>query len=76
MPAYKLMTEKLKDANVLTANDQERTFHGYSPDKGDIIDYCFVDGKVTVNSSKVIRTTFDGKYPSDHYPVLTDITID
>ena len=76
MPAYKLMTEKLKDANVLTANDQERTFHGYTPDKGDIIDYCFVDGKVTVNSSKVIRTTFDGKYPSDHYPVLTDITID
>ena len=74
-PAYKLMTERLKDANALTTKDKERTFHGYTTDKGCVIDYCFVDGKLTVESSQVIRTTYDGKYPSDHYPVLTEISL-
>lgn len=76
-PAYRCMTQVLADANALTANDWGNTFHGYKGTPGkNHIDYCFVTPETAVpTASHVIRDTVDGKYPSDHYGVLTEITL-
>ena len=56
--------------------DKGVTFHNFDPQnyKGEVIDYVFVKGDVTVNKFEVIRDVVDGALPSDHYPVCADVT--
>ena len=56
--------------------DKGPTFHNFDPQnfKGEVIDYVFVKGDVTVNKFEVIRDVVDGDLPSDHYPVYADVT--
>jgi len=42
---------------------------------GDKVDYIFVSSAVAVQSAEIIRDSFDGRYPSDHYPVTAVIRI-
>ena len=74
-PGYEVMTEYFSDVNMQTAKDVEETFHGYYEyvEPLEHIDYCFINNQFTPISSQTIRRTFDGKYPSDHYPVLFEI---
>lgn len=72
-PAYKKMTEYFLDVNALTAKSLADTYHGYSKaGGGEHIDYCFVtpDGAIP-KSSALITDMVDGKYPSDHYGIVT-----
>jgi endonuclease/exonuclease/phosphatase family metal-dependent hydrolase len=39
------------------------------------IDYVFVNDKVVVNRFGVLSDSFDGRLPSDHYPVMVDINL-
>ena len=74
-PAYKKMTEYFSDGNALTAKSLADTYHGYGKASGgEHIDYCFVtpDG-VLPESSVLITDTVDGKYPSDHYGIVTTL---
>jgi endonuclease/exonuclease/phosphatase family metal-dependent hydrolase len=38
-------------------------------------DYIFVDKKISVKSHGILADTFDGKFPSDHMPVVSEIII-
>lgn len=74
---YKKMSSLFADANAVTAKETITTFHGYDPEKHpkSHIDYCFVNEKVTPASFKVLTDMFDGKYPSDHYPILIELSV-
>ena len=50
------------------------TFHGFSgePNKNKI-DYIFATPGVTVESSEILRTNRDGRYPSDHFPIVASL---
>ena len=76
-PAYSAMTEYFTDANAVTAKDFDATYHGFDPEqnKDEHIDYCFADSAITPVYQNVIRDTFEGKYPSDHYGIYTELEI-
>ena len=42
-------------------------------DTGEHIDYIFTKGVSSVLTYKIIHDTYDGKYPSDHYPIYADM---
>ena len=42
-------------------------------DTGEHIDYIFTKGDFSVLTYKIVRDTYDGKYPSDHYPIYADM---
>lgn len=76
---YAEMVKYFDDVNAKTANYKGITFHNYSTvptEKQAHIDYCFVNNKVSPISYKVITKTFDGKFPSDHYPIAAELKID
>lgn len=68
-PGYAALCRHFTDVNAATRRDFSQTFHGYQPEKHPDahIDYCFVSQGLTPVDQKTIRTSFDGKYPSDHY---------
>jgi endonuclease/exonuclease/phosphatase family metal-dependent hydrolase len=43
--------------------------------KGDKIDYVLVQPGTTVLSAGIVRTTQNGRYPSDHFPVVARIQL-
>lgn len=40
---------------------------------GPKIDFIFADSTASVSSARIIRNTYEGKYPSDHFPVSADV---
>ncbi|MES2777083.1 MAG: endonuclease/exonuclease/phosphatase family protein [Bacteroidota bacterium] len=53
------------------------SFNAFGSTKGsyDIIDHIFVSSHFTTTKWGVLTDTYHGKYPSDHFPVLAEITI-
>ena len=53
------------------------TFTGFKIDNdiGEKIDYVLVQPGTTVHRAEIIRTVSDGRYPSDHFPVLARISL-
>jgi endonuclease/exonuclease/phosphatase family metal-dependent hydrolase len=53
------------------------TFTGFKPDAidGDKIDYVFVEPGTEVLDAAIVRTSRDGRYPSDHFPVTARVRI-
>lgn len=76
-PGYQVLTKYFTDVNAATRNDLSSTFHGYHPEEhpDSHIDFCFVNEKVTPVDQKIIKDTFEGKYPSDHYGLEIDIEL-
>jgi endonuclease/exonuclease/phosphatase family metal-dependent hydrolase len=61
---------------VLHREDREvGTFTAFEAGKttGDKIDYVLVQPGTTVLSADIVRTSRDGRYPSDHFPVVARI---
>jgi endonuclease/exonuclease/phosphatase family metal-dependent hydrolase len=56
---------------------QVGTFNGFKaePIDGPKIDYVFVQPGTEVLSAEIVRTARDGKYPSDHFPVVARVRI-
>ena len=74
---YKTMTEHFTDVNAVTVNDRRGTYHGYHPETiGEHIDYCFVDEQITPVGMRIIDDAVDGKYPSDHFGLAIELSID
>lgn len=44
-------------------------------EKGLHIDYIFVSEEFKVNNVEIVRYNENGKYPSDHYPLMADIEL-
>ena len=54
----------------------ERTFHDFSGGaSGSRIDFILHSAELVPTAASIVRTTYDGKYPSDHYPVTADFTL-
>lgn len=59
-----------------TLSGNERTFHGYGGGtSGSRIDFILHSEELTPTAAAIIRTSYGGKYPSDHYPVTADFTL-
>lgn len=75
---YKMATEEFDDAKYLTSEpDKGSTYQNWG-EKIDTpcIDYFMLSkGDFSVNTFHTIRTTFDGVYPSDHFPIYMELTI-
>lgn len=77
---YKIITSKLFDAKVISKSESvggNITFNGFGNDiKSDNkIDFIFVNNKTTVLNHIIETTTFNELFPSDHYPVITEINL-
>jgi endonuclease/exonuclease/phosphatase family metal-dependent hydrolase len=62
---------------VLHPAEQEvGTFTGFKfgATTGDKIDYVLVQPGTSVLSASIVRTSRDGRFPSDHFPVVARIT--
>ena len=52
--------------------EHSSTFHGFTGhDLGKHIDWILYKGKLEVAAAEVIKKSFDGIYPSDHFPILS-----
>ena len=78
---YEVMTQcGLSDAKCAAKDTMTYgTFHGYKPppnlSEESPIDYLFfIDGKFDIESYKVMVNGSEGKYTSDHYPVLVKLS--
>jgi endonuclease/exonuclease/phosphatase family metal-dependent hydrolase len=68
----------LIDARSLSATPLyggRRSFNGFGKEEGpgEIIDHIFVRGGVSVVRAGVIADRWDGRFVSDHYPILAEI---
>lgn len=76
------VVKKLEHAGYLNAYSVKEggmsigsTVHHFKGgDQGSTIDYIFVSPDLAVNSVIIDRRQFEGKYSSDHYPVLALVT--
>lgn len=74
---YASVTNKFDDAGAVAQNTQSGiTYHNYGrkEDKGQgPIDFVFITKGTKASTYKIITDTFDGMYPSDHYPIIADL---
>ena len=72
---YAEMTKSFTDVNMMTVRDMRSTYHGYdlSVERDEHIDYCFIDGSIKPIAQEIIDKSFDGKFPSDHFGVYSEI---
>lgn len=55
---------------------QTGTYHGFNGDRtGDRIDWILVTSRFHVENSEIIYYDENGKYPSDHFPVIAILTL-
>lgn len=73
------MRSWFRDVREAVAPDSRQgTIHGYKNfnECETIIDYCFYHGKgVRPTGYEVITRSFDGKYPSDHFPMYYEFEV-
>lgn len=79
--SYRTLGAVLRDAERVSQqapSGGDISFNGFGKDiqSGNKIDFVFVDQGVRVHSHSLITALQDGHYPSDHYPVLADVTLD
>ena len=74
---YEEATKTLNDAQLVAKDTYlgpGATYHSYGRIlKNARIDYFFLTPDIEINSYIVIDRTFDGIYPSDHFPILMKI---
>ena len=49
--------------------------HFKGKDRGQHIDYIFASEEFEINNIEIIKYNKDGKYPSDHYPVMAELKL-
>lgn len=56
---------------LIPPKPDEGTFNGFKGDRsGEKIDFIFVNNEFEILSAKIDYTNRDGKFPSDHFPVI------
>ena len=54
--------------------DDERSFHDFQGgEEGSRIDYIVHTAGLRATAAEIVRTAYDGRYPSDHYPVTATL---
>lgn len=76
-PATRAMVAVLRDTfRAVHPDDTEvgtANAFTFGNTKGEKIDYIFVEPDTEVLSAEILRTSRDGRYPSDHFPVTARI---
>lgn len=77
---YRIITATLSDASLISKTESvggNISFNGFGkeiePDNK--IDFIFVNDKADVLNHTIDTTTYNGLYPSDHYPVISEIKL-
>ncbi len=70
LPAF----EGFQDAVASHGADREGTFHGFGgiPLRG-AIDYVLTTPEFGVDYTQLLKDSWDGRFPSDHYPLLAQV---
>jgi endonuclease/exonuclease/phosphatase family metal-dependent hydrolase len=65
----------LRDAGTLTPSrrDGEATFHGFTGQGSERIDYLLIEPPLRVIRHHVFDEPVDGRWPSDHFPVVASL---
>ncbi len=76
--AYNLLIENLDDTQFVPFSNSyggDQTFNGFGTDKNEHnkIDYIFVNKSWVTLSHNIILQKFDGRFPSDHYPIIVSL---
>lgn len=77
--AYKtILADGVEDTKTkATTTDTGGTYHNYGANDTTTtkpIDFCLVTkGDFNVSTYKIVRDTFSGAYPSDHFPIYADL---
>ena len=73
--AYKTITAAgFEDARTLDANANDvKTYNGFGENEPEMIDFVFVKYGFKVKSCNTLTDKADGRYISDHYPVLAEL---
>ena len=78
-PVRKLLMKEfqLQDSWKLFHEHEETSHHAFSGEEpnGNRIDWILADRKVKVLSSELDKNSRDGKYPTDHFPVVAKIRL-
>ncbi len=79
---FKTMEKYYKDVNKATLNYASYTYHGYDEVRAQemyetkgygAIDHCFINDGFLPRKFEVLKDTFDGKYPSDHFGTYIEL---
>jgi endonuclease/exonuclease/phosphatase family metal-dependent hydrolase len=73
---YDQLTEQFHDAKAVAERPHHGptgTFHGFGGEPRERIDYVFVDGVGVRQHATLTDRWDDGRYPSDHFPVVADL---
>lgn len=75
-PTYRVLSQALTDARLAVAHPRgpAATFHGFTGKPDRRIDWIFTRG-VAVRKVWTVTTHRGALYPSDHFPVVADLTI-
>lgn len=76
---YKAATKNFLDVKYQTENTvKSATYQNFGKELDrNCIDYFMISKEgFTVNSYKVLTDTYDGVYPSDHFQIVTNLTLD
>jgi endonuclease/exonuclease/phosphatase family metal-dependent hydrolase len=77
---YKIIIQKLFDAERISETESKGgdiTFNGFGKDiqPDNKIDFIFVNDRFDVLNHTIDITTYNGMYPSDHYPIISEIRL-
>jgi endonuclease/exonuclease/phosphatase family metal-dependent hydrolase len=76
-PAAQIVARTLRDTFRARHPDEKEvgTFTGFTFGKttGDKIDYVFVEPGHRILAAEILRDSTDGRYPSDHFPVMARV---
>ena len=83
-PCHNIFTgqsQKLKVKESCFINAFKKPFpgtqHNFTGDpNGDHIDWILYRGKIAIKNMMVIHDTFDGRYPSDHFPLYATFNVE
>ena len=74
-PAGLQLTDSYR-AVLPTRDPDERTYHAFNGGaEGSRIDYVLYTDTFKAIDASIVRTDFEGKYPSDHYPVTATLIV-
>lgn len=73
--AIRTLSAELRNACAVHGQEAELTFHDFQGGAtGEPIDYIFSSKDAVIEEAAVLRTSQNGRYPSDHYPVIAEVS--
>lgn len=72
--ASDILKDTYKEVKYPYANNASHNAFGAHKNRTDIIDHIFISNHFTAGRWGLLTDTYHGKFPSDHFPVLADVT--